>query len=349
MSGTTAKAPLIHRLRERAGFSGGAAALRVRFIGVIVFQLLLVLVFTALAPRFFTWDNAQSILFTAAILAIAAAGQTLVVLTGNLDLSVGSIMGLSAYVVFDIASGSPELQPFVILIAIVVGVVLGATNGFLVAVLKIPSIVATLGTLSIYRGIVSFYANATEVTSGELPRWMRTLAETSWLGLSSYVWIALVTIVVVGTMLRMLPWGRQIYAYGSNPKAAHFFGLNSTRIVIGAYVGAGVIAALVGLLLGARVGNINSLLASGIEMSVLAAVVIGGVSIWGGAGSVYGAAIGAIVLATINNGLVILQVQEFYRLLLQGLAIVAAVAVDAVVQRRIQSATKRRRTMGADA
>ena len=349
MSGTTAKAPLTHRLRERAGFSGGAAALRVRFIGVIVFQLLLVLVFTALAPRFFTWDNAQSILFTAAILAIAAAGQTLVVLTGNLDLSVGSIMGLSAYVVFDIASGSPELQPFVILIAIVVGVVLGATNGFLVAVLKIPSIVATLGTLSIYRGIVSFYANATEVTSGELPRWMRTLAETSWLGLSSYVWIALVTIVVVGTMLRMLPWGRQIYAYGSNPRAAHFFGLNSTRIVIGAYVGAGVIAALVGLLLGARVGNINSLLASGIEMSVLAAVVIGGVSIWGGAGSVYGAAIGAIVLATINNGLVILQVQEFYRLLLQGLAIVAAVAVDAVVQRRIQSATKRRRTMGADA
>ncbi len=349
MSGTTAKAPLIHRLRERAGFSGGAAALRVRFIGVIVFQVLLVLVFTALAPRFFTWDNAQSILFTAAILAIAAAGQTLVVLTGNLDLSVGSIMGLSAYVVFDIASGSPGLQPFVILIAIVVGVVLGATNGFLVAVLKIPSIVATLGTLSIYRGIVSFYANATEVTSGELPRWMRTLAETSWLGLSSYVWIALVTIVVVGTMLRMLPWGRQIYAYGSNPTAAHFFGLNSTRIVIGAYVGAGVIAALVGLLLGARVGNINSLLASGIEMSVLAAVVIGGVSIWGGAGSVYGAAIGAIVLATINNGLVILQVQEFYRLLLQGLAIVAAVAVDAVVQRRIQSATKRRRTMGADA
>ncbi|HEY5277022.1 MAG TPA: ABC transporter permease [Coriobacteriia bacterium] len=349
MSGTTAKAPLIHRLRERAGFSGGAAALRVRFIGVIVFQLLLVLVFTALAPRFFTWDNAQSILFTAAILAIAAAGQTLVVLTGNLDLSVGSIMGLSAYVVFNIASGSPDLQPFVILIAVVVGVVLGATNGFLVAVLKIPSIVATLGTLSIYRGIVSFYANATEVTSGELPRWMRTLAETSWLGLSSYVWIALVTIVVVGTMLRMLPWGRQIYAYGSNPKAAHFFGLNSTRIVIGAYVGAGVIAALVGLLLGARVGNINSLLASGIEMSVLAAVVIGGVSIWGGAGSVYGAAIGAIVLATINNGLVILQVQEFYRLLLQGLAIVAAVAVDAVVQRRIQSATKRRRTMGADA
>lgn len=339
---------LAQALRELRGLSGGAGALRIRFIGVIVFQLLLIVVFTALAPRFLTWDNAQSILFTAAILAIAACGQTLVVLTGNLDLSVGSIMGLTGYIVFDIASQAPGLQPFVIVIAIVVGAALGAFNGFLVAVLRIPSIVATLGTLSIYRGLVSFYANATEVTSGELPQWMRTLAETSWLGLSSYVWIALVIVVVVGGMLRMLPWGRQIYAYGSNPRAAHFYGLNSTRIVIGAYIGAGVIAAIVGLLLGARVGNINSLLASGIEMSVLAAVVIGGVSIWGGAGSVYGAAIGAIVLATINNGLVLLQVQEFYRLLLQGGAIVAAVAVDAVVQKRVQRATTRRRIMGVE-
>jgi rhamnose transport system permease protein len=340
---------LAQALRELRGLSGGAGALRIRFIGVIVFQLLLIVVFTALAPRFLTWDNAQSILFTAAILAIAACGQTLVVLTGNLDLSVGSIMGLTGYIVFDIASQAPGLQPFVIVIAIVVGAALGAFNGFLVAVLRIPSIVATLGTLSIYRGLVSFYANATEVTSGELPQWMRTLAETSWLGLSSYVWIALVIVLVVGGMLRMLPWGRQIYAYGSNPRAAHFYGLNSTRIVIGAYIGAGVIAAVVGLLLGARVGNINSLLASGIEMSVLAAVVIGGVSIWGGTGSVYGAAIGAIVLATINNGLVLLQVQEFYRLLLQGGAIVAAVAVDAVVQKRVQSATTRRRIMGVEA
>lgn len=340
---------LAQALRELRGLSGGAGVLRIRFIGVIVFQFLLIVVFTALAPRFLTWDNAQSILFTAAILAIAACGQTLVVLTGNLDLSVGSIMGLTGYIVFSIASQAPGLQPFVIVIAIVFGVALGAFNGFLVAVLGIPSIVATLGTLSIYRGLVSFYANATEVTSGELPRWMRTLAETSWLGLSSYVWIALVTVLIVGGMLRMLPWGRQIYAYGSNPRAAHFYGLNSTRIVIGAYIGAGLIAAIAGLLLGAQVGNINSLLASGIELSVLAAVVIGGVSIWGGTGSVYGAAIGAIVLATINNGLVLLQVQEFYRLLLQGGAIVAAVAVDAVVQKRVQSATTRRRIMGVEA
>jgi rhamnose transport system permease protein len=301
--------------------------------------------FGALAPRFFTLQNGRSVLFTAAILAIAAAGQTLVVLTGNLDLSVGSIMGVSAYVVFDITSQTGALQPFAIILAMVAGGVMGLINGFLVAYLEIPSIVATLGTLSIYRGFVSVYAHAQEVTVGQLPRFMRDLATAIWLGLPAYVWLALLVVVVVAMALRYLPWGRRIYAYGSNPNAARFFGLNNARIVLGAYVGAGVIAALAGVLLGAQVGNINSLLANGIELQVLAAVVIGGVSIWGGSGSVYGAAIGAIVLATINNGLVLLEVQEFYRLLIQGAAIIAAVAVDALVQRRVLGATSRRRIM----
>jgi rhamnose transport system permease protein len=332
-------------LKERLNLSGGAAALRIRFVGVLAFQALLMVLFTALVPRFIGWGNLQSILFTAAILAMAAVGQSLVVLTGNLDLSVGSIMGLTAYVVYDLANKAPVLKPLVVVVAVIFGVALGAINGYLVAVLEIPSIVATLGTLSVYRGFVSFYAHATEVTSGQLPQWTRHLASANWLGTSSFVWIAVALVVLVGYALRTLPWGREIYAYGSNPRAAYFYGLSSSRIVISAYIGAGVIAAFVGLLLGAQVGNINSLLAYGIEMQVLAAVVIGGVSIWGGSGSVYGAAVGAIVLATINNGLVLLGVQEFYRLLFQGIAIVAAVAVDAVVQRRIQSATNRRKIM----
>jgi rhamnose transport system permease protein len=326
-------------------FSGGAAALRVRFLGVLVFLALLIVVFTILSPRFLTLDNGRSILFTAAILAIAATGQSLVVLTGNLDLSVGSIMGLTAYVVFDVSGKVTELQPFVLLLAIVIGGVLGFLNGFFVSVLQIPSIVATLGTLSIYRGAVSFYGSAREITSGQLPQWMRDLAMAIWLGVPAYVWVSLVIVLITGMVLRFHPWGRRLYAYGSNPKAARFYGLSSTRIIIGAYTGAGIIAAIAGLLLGAQVGNINSLLANGIELQVLAAVVIGGVSIWGGSGSVYGAAIGAVVLATINNGLVLLQVQEFYRLLIQGVAIILAVAVDAVVQKRVIGASTRRRIM----
>lgn len=336
-------------IRERLGLTGGAAALRIRFFGVVLFLVLLIVAFSILSPRFFTFDNGRSILFSAAILMIAAAGQTLVVLTGNLDLSVGSIMGLCAYVIYDLADTFNGLQPFVVVMAIAFGALLGLFNGVLVAVLQIPSIVATLGTLSIYRGFVSFYADATEVTSGMLPGWMRQLATETWLGLPAYVWLALLLVAVVGSALKYLPWGRKIYAYGSNPRAAHFFGLNSTQIVVGAYIGAGIIAALAGLLLGAQVGNINSLLANGYEMQVLAAVVIGGVSIWGGTGSVYGAVIGAVVLATINNGLVLLQVQEFYRLLIQGVAIVLAVAVDAIVRSRVQSSTSRRRIMEVQA
>lgn len=333
---------------KRSPLSGGAA-LRVRFLGVVVFLLLLCGLFAVLAPRFLSIDNGRSVLFTAAILAIAAVGQSLVVLTGNLDLSVGSIMGLTAYVIFDVAGQHPGLQPFVVILALLLGAVLGAINGILVGVLKIPSIVATLGTLSIYRGFVSFYANALEVTGGSLPPWMRHLATQRWLGLPSYVWISAVVVAVVAVALARLPWGRRLYAYGSNPAAARFYGLNSTRIIVGAYVGAGMIAALAGLLLGAQVGNINSLLASGIELQVLAAVVIGGVSIWGGSGSVIGVALGALVLATINNGLVLLNVEEYYRLVIQGLAIIAAVAVDAVVQRRVVGAGTRRRIMKVEA
>jgi rhamnose transport system permease protein len=330
---------------DRLGLHSGAAALRVRFFGVLVFLVLLVVIFSALSPRFLTFDNGRGILYTAAILAIAVVAQAVVVLTGNLDLSVGSIMGVTAYVVYDIAGSQPGVQPWVVVMAALIGAVLGAINGFLVAVLQIPSIVATLGTLSIYRGFVSFYANAKEVTVGELPPFMRSLATAIWLGLPAYVWISVFLVVVVGLGLRKLPWGRMLYAYGSNPKAARFFGLNSTGIIIGAYIAAGVIASFAGLMLGAQVGTINSLLASGIELQVLAAVVIGGVSIWGGSGSVFGAAVGAVVLATINNGLVLLQVQEYYRLLIQGAAIVLAVAVDAIVQRRVHSTTTRRRIM----
>lgn len=330
---------------RRFGLTGGAAALKVRFLGVVVFLVLLCVMFGALAPRFLTLANGRSVLFTAAILAIAAVGQSFVVLTGNLDLSVGSIMGLTAYVVFDIAGKHQELQPFVVVLALFIGAALGLINGVLVGVLQIPSIVATLGTLSIYRGFVSFYASALEVTGGSLPPWIRRLASQSWLGLPTYVWISAAIVALAAFALSRMPWGRRLYAYGSNPEAARFYGLNSTRIIVEAYVGAGMVAAIAGLLLGAQVGNINSLLANGIELQVLAAVVIGGVSIWGGSGSVIGVAIGALVLAAINNGLVLLSVQEYYRLLIQGTAIIAAVAVDAVVQRRVIGAGSRRRIM----
>jgi len=324
---------------------GGSIALKVRFLGVIVFLVLLVAVFALVSPQFLTVGNGRTILFTAAILVVAVAAQTIVVLTGNLDLSVGSIMGFTAYIVYDLSAGNPALEASVVLIALAIGAALGWINGFLVAVLEIPAIVATLGTLAVYRGATAVYADSGQVTSGMIPSWVKSVSSGTILGIPYFVLIAIAVVAIVGWILSNLPWGRRIYAYGSNPKAAEFFGLNPTRIVIGAYVAAGMIAAFAGLMLGGQVGVIGSLLANGYEMQVLAAAVIGGVSIWGGSGSVVGAALGAVVLATINNGLVQLQVQEYYRLLIQGVTIVLAVGVDALVQRRVTGVNMRRRIM----
>lgn len=336
------------RVLNRLGL-GGAIAPKLRFVGVAAFQAALILLFTATTDEFWSFSNGRSILFSAAIVMIAAAGQTLVVLTGNLDLSVGSIMGLTAYIMFDLTGEHSGLGPFVIIVAVAVGAALGLVNGFLVAVLEIPSIVATLGTMSIYRGLVSFYADGKEVNTGSIPGYMRDLAMAQWFGVSAYVWLAIATVALTAGMLRHLPFGRSIFALGSNPRAARYYGLRSHRVIMSTYVLAGAIAGFAGLLLGARVGNINSLLASNIELEVLAAVVIGGTSIWGGTGSVWSSAFGAIVLATINNGLVLWEVQEYYRLLIQGSAIIAAVGVDALVRHSVMAAIARRRAVGGAA
>lgn len=333
--------------RMRQSSAGALPALKVRFLGVVVFLILLVAGFAIVSPRFLTPQNGATILFTAAILAIAASGQTLVVLTGNLDLSVGSTMGLVAYVVYDLSGRFQPIQPLVLPLALIAGAMLGLFNGFLVAVLEIPAIVATLGTMAIYRGITTVYSNAGQVTSNDIPTWMTNVATGGVLGLPFYVLIAAAVVALVALILRTLPWGRQLYALGSNPRAAQFFGLNSNRITLSAYVGSGIISAFAGLMLGAEVGTVSSQLASGYEMNVLAAVVVGGVSIWGGSGSVFGAAIGAVVLATIDNGLVLLQVQDFYQLLIQGVAIILAVGVDAIVQLRVSRVTRRHRLMQA--
>ncbi|MFV0408074.1 MAG: ABC transporter permease [Propioniciclava sp.] len=308
---------------------------RTKILGVVAFELILIVVFSITTGRFLAWENVNSILFTAAIFTVAAVGEALVILTGNYDLSVGSIMGVSAYVTFDLAGANPALGPWVVFIAVALGLAMGAINGVLVAVFSLNSMVATLGTLSIYRGFVSLYASAQEVTSGELPGWIRALYSSQPLGISMYVWTAAIVVILAAFALAKLPMGRQLYAYGSNQAAAQYYGLKPVRVLMTAYLGSGVLAALAGLLLGVQVGNINSLLGWTYEMQILAAVVIGGVSIFGGSGSVIGVAIGAIVLASINNGLVLMGTRDSVRLLIQGIALVLAVGVDAFIQRRL--------------
>jgi rhamnose transport system permease protein len=321
--------------------------LRMREIGVLAFLVALGALFSLLTETFSNVQNLTTVATSAAILAIAACAQGVVLLTRNLDVSVGSIMGCAAYLTADFAANHPGVTPVaIVLIPLALGAGLGLINGLLVAYGKVPALIATLGTMSLYRGFTYIYAHGQEVTSSRLPRWMLTSVDARWEGVPLLVVLAAIVVALVAVFLHYFPLGRRIYAVGSNPIASFFFGLRAERVVLLAYVLSGVLCGAAGLLYAARVGTVTVVLASGWEMSSLASAVIGGISVSGGSGTVAGAALGAVVLATIDNGLVLLAVPEFWRMFIQGVAIVAAVAADVLIAASIGRAVTARRSSG---
>jgi rhamnose transport system permease protein len=335
MTTVTEKAMPVMVTRRR---SFSRFALKLRVSGVLVFLLIIGLIFSLLTGRFLTAQNVAAIASNAAILSIVAAAQAIVLLTRNVDVSVGSIMGFTAYLTADYAAHHPGVGGELVVMALVIGLALGLINGLLVAYARVSSLIATLATMSLFRGFTYIYARGQEVTSNKLPTWMPYLVDTRFYGIPLLVVICAVAVAGVAIFLRHYPIGRRIYAVGSNPLASLFYGLRIERVVLLAYGLSGLLCGIAGLLYAARVGTVTVVLATGWEMSSLAAAVIGGVSVTGGSGSVIGAALGALVLATIDNGLVLLGIPEFWRMFIQGSAIVAAAAADVFIALRIRTA-----------
>ena len=306
-----------------------------RMIGVVGFVILLTLFFGSLSPSFLTLSNLNTILLNASILAIVACAQAIVVLTRNFDLSVGSTVALASYVGFDVVRTVPEIGPLLVLVPVVIGGLCGLVNGLIVAYGRVPAVIATLGTMSIYRGLASLYAGGDQINLADLPAWVNTIVNGSVLGLPALPLLAAAVIVASAVLLRAYPLGRRIYAIGSNPEAAVTFGLDHRRIVLSAYVLAGLLTGLAAFLFGARSSWIVPYMAEGLELTTLAAVVIGGVSVLGGSGSVVGAALGAVAIGAIDNGLVLVRASDWLRQFIQGAAIVVAVVVDAFLQHRV--------------
>lgn len=323
--------------------SFGQFALKLRVSGVVAFLVILGAIFAVLSPQFLNAQNLSAIVSNAAILSIVAAAQAVVLITRNLDVSVGSIMGFAAYLTADFAAQHQGIGPILILMPMIIGGMLGALNGLLVAYGKVSPLIATLGTMSIYRGLTYLYARGQEVTSNMLPRWMLETIDLRVGGFPVLVILAVVVVAILGAFLRFFPVGRRIYAVGSNPVASAYFGLRTERIVLLAYVICGVLCGLAGFLYAARVGTVTVILASGWELTSLAAAVVGGVSVTGGSGLVAGAALGAVVLATIDNGLVLLRVPEFWRMFIQGSAIVGAATADVIIGAQIRKSLQSRR------
>jgi rhamnose transport system permease protein len=321
----------------------GQFALRFRVSGVMAFLILLSAGFAILRPQFLTPENLSAILSNSAILMIVAGAQAVILITRNLDVSVGSIMGFAAYLTADFAARHQGVGGALVLMPLAIGGALGALNGLLVAYGRVSPLIATLGTMSIYRGLTYVYAHGQEVTSNRLPRWMIELADMRIGVIPLLVLLSAAIVCLLAAFLRFYPLGRRMYAVGSNPEASAFFGLRTQRIVLLAYVVGGVMCGLAGFLYAARVGTVTVILASGWELTSLAAAVIGGVSVAGGSGTVIGAALGAVVLATIDNGLILLGVPEFWRMFIQGAAIVGAASADVVIATRIRNSLRARR------
>jgi ribose/xylose/arabinose/galactoside ABC-type transport system permease subunit len=320
------------------------AAFRLREIGLVIALGAAVLFFAVRAPNFLTVGNWQNIAQNVAIVVVVGVGEMLVILTRNIDLSVGSIVGLSAYLsaaTFVHHHGLPLVV--VALVAVAIGLGLGLVNGLLVAVARIPAIIATLATLAIYRGIDVEITGGGNITAYELPDAFLNLASTRPAGLPTLAWIALGVALAGAAVLRWAPWGRDFYAIGSNPDAARFAGIPSGRRVIAAFALCGGLAGLGGFLFASRFPTVDAVAAKGFELDVITAVVIGGVNVFGGSGTVLGVVLGAVLVATIQDGFTLLRISEFWRLFFNGFAIVVAVTIDALVTQRLQEALRRRR------
>lgn len=323
-------------MRARQGETLLRALLEGRLLGVATFLLLLCICFGLVTRNFATVSNLNTIALNGAILIVVACAEAIVVITRNYDLSVGSVVAFSAYAGLDLARLHPEAGPVMLLGPILIGGLCGAFNGFLVATCRLPSVIATLGTMSVYRGLAFLYAGGKQIDPKDLPDWVARSAQGHVLGLSVLVLLGLGIAVGTTIGLRYLRIGRQIYAVGSNPEAAPFYGLRTDRVVFRAYLICGLLTGLAGFLFGARTSYVVPYLAQGLELTALAAVVLGGISVLGGSGTVFGAAIGAITIATIENGLVLLGAPEFVRQFIYGAIIVIAVITDALVQKRVR-------------
>jgi rhamnose transport system permease protein len=311
--------------------------------GILVFALILLVVFSIAEPKFAAPENLGVIVSNSSLLLVVAAAQTVVLLTRNLDVSVGAIMGLTGYVSADYAAHHPNTGLDLIVVALAIGGVLGGINGLIVAYGEVSSLIATLGTMSLYRGFTYIYAGGQEITSYRLPPQLLGAVNYRIGGVPLLLVVCVLVVLTVALFLRLFPLGRRIYAIGSSPVASIFCGLRIERVTLVAFTLCGMMCGFAGLLYAARVGTVTVVLASGWEMTSLAAAVLGGVSIAGGSGSVIGAALGAIVLSAIDNGLIMLNFTEFWRMFVQGCAIIAAVAADVVVRRRMQATARAER------
>lgn len=306
-----------------------AKAVRQREIPVIAALILLVVITSVINPLFLSPQGLKDLMLNATIMVILAAGQAMVIITRNVDLSVGSMLGLVAFgtgSIFNLAPGIPI--PLVFLGGMVFGAVLGIVNGLLTTLAKVPSLVITLGTLYVFRGLNNAWAGGTQYFAGDRPTEFGGLSVDTFLGMPIITLLAVVVVVIVAFFMGGTRPGRDFYAIGSDPDAALLFGIPVARRVLMAFVANGALAGLAGVLYASRFNAVGATTGTGLELDVVAAAVVGGVAIFGGSGTIAGAAIGAILLNTITSSLTAVRVDKFWQQAIVGILIIASILID---------------------
>lgn len=331
------------------GWLQGVHPQTLRVTALALVLALVVLFFGSQIDNYYTARMFNRISTSVAIILLIAIGQALVVITRNIDLSVGSIVGFTAYLVGDLLVAQPDLHPLVVVAAaMALGAALGAVNGVVVAYGRVPAIIVTLGTLAIYRTILVEYSDARSITTANLPKWVVELPQATLFSIGDLdirvtVAIALGVALVVHLALTRLRAARRLYAVGSNPDAAAIAGINAERVVFTAFLLSGALAGLAGFVFLARFGNITVVAGLGFELKSVAAVVVGGVNIFGGSGTVVGVVLGTTLVDVIDNSLTRWAlVSEFWRDALLGMLILIAVAADTLMNRYLDRLRRRR-------
>jgi ribose/xylose/arabinose/galactoside ABC-type transport system permease subunit len=329
----------VARLRIRFG----ASILKVfarRELGLIVAITAVLLPVSVINPRMLSGSNITALSLDASLLSIVAAAQMLVLITRNIDLSVASVIGLAAYASADTLRNYPSLNILVALaLACAVGLGCGVINGLVVTIGRVPAIVVTLGTLALYRGVDSLLANGKQISADRVPQAWLDLTTGSFAGIPSVAIFAIAVLLALAFALRYLQAGRELFAIGSNPDGARLIGVRVQRRILAAFAFAGLLAGLDGALWASRYATIDARVASGYELTVIAAVVVGGVGIRGGSGTILGIALGGLTLLVIRNGLTLVRVDPLWLQGVYGLVILGAITIDAIIAEKTSRRT----------
>ena len=294
-------------------------------LGIFPILILILILFSVLSPHFMTSHNMTNILRQASMNIVIASGMTVVILTGGIDLSVGSIVAAGA-VISTSVSLMPGLGPLAVPLGLLFGLLIGLVNGALISFVGLPPFIVTLGSMTAFRGAAYLLANGTTVINNDL--------SYAWIG-NNYIgplpWlsaIALIVILCVWFLLKRTVTGVRIYAVGGNEEAAKLTGIKTWKIMLIVYGLSGLLSGLAGIMLSSRLYSANGLLGQSYELDAIAAVILGGTSMTGGIGGIFGTLIGALIIAVLNNGLTVLNISYFWQLVIRGVVIIVAVIID---------------------